>query len=421
MTPHAPLRRAALMAVLAFSGAVVAFATMTPSPEAEATLLRRALAEPVALRAANAVLPAPLAYLREERFQRGDTLAALLERLGVAAEDARRLARTPAMRFLRPGHAVAAKVGAGGELLELSYLPARELQMVIERAGDGFRAEQRPAPLRTETLMRTGVVQSSLFAASDAAGIPDTVAIQIADIFAGEVDFHRDLRRGDQFSVVYEQHYVGGRRVHAGRVLAAEFVNQGRLLRALQYPSARGGSGYYAADGSNLRKEFLRSPLEYTRISSGFGMRRHPFLKSWRAHTGIDYAAPAGTRVRAAGDGVVEFAGHKGGYGNVVILRHRGQYTTLYAHLSRFAPGVRRGTRVAQGDIVAHVGSTGWATGSHLHYEFQIAGRARNPYAIAMPAGEPVPAAELPEFRRHAEALVARLELLTANPLARLE
>ncbi|HEY4637830.1 MAG TPA: M23 family metallopeptidase, partial [Burkholderiales bacterium] len=418
MTPHAPLRRAALMAVLAFCGAVVAFATMTPSPEAEATLLRRALAEPVALRAANAVLPAPLAYLREERFQRGDTLAALLERLGVAAEDARRLARTPAMRFLRPGHAVAAKVGAGGELLELSYLPARELQMVIERAGDGFRAEQRPAPLRTETLMRTGVAQSSLFAASDAAGIPDTVALQIADIFAGEVDFHRDLRRGDQFSVVYEQHYVGGRPVHAGRVLAAEFVNQGRLLRALQYPSARGGSGYYAADGSNLRKEFLRSPLEYTRISSGFGMRRHPFLRSWRAHTGIDYAAPAGTRVRAAGDGVVEFAGHKGGYGNVVILRHRGQYTTLYAHLSRFAPGVRRGTRVAQGDIVAHVGSTGWATGSHLHYEFQIAGRARNPYAIAMPAGEPVPAAELPEFRRHAEALVARLELLTANPLA---
>jgi len=421
MTPHAPLRRAALMAVLAFSGAVVAFATMTPSPEAEATLLRRALAEPVALRAANAVLPAPLAYLREERFQRGDTLAALLERLGVAAEDARRLARTPAMRFLRPGHAVAAKVGAGGELLELSYLPARELQMVIERAGDGFRAEQRPAPLRTETLMRTGVVQSSLFAASDAAGIPDAVAIQIADIFAGEVDFHRDLRRGDQFSVVYEQHYVGGRPVHAGRVLAAEFVNQGRLLRALQYPSARGGSGYYAADGSNLRKEFLRSPLEYTRVSSGFGMRRHPFLRSWRAHTGVDYAAPEGTRVRAAGDGVVEFAGHKGGYGNVVILRHRGQYTTLYAHLSRFAPGVRRGTRVAQGDIVAHVGSTGWATGSHLHYEFQIAGRARNPYAIAMPAGEPVPAAELPEFRRHAEALVARLELLTANPLARLE
>jgi len=420
MTPHAPLRRAALVAVLVFSGAVVAFATLAPSPEAEATLLWRPVVEPVALRATDdAVLPAPAAYLREERFERGDTLAALLERLGVAAEDSRQLARAPAMRFLRPGGAVSARVGAGGELLELSYQPARELQMVIERTDAGFRAEQRPASLRTETLMRAGVVQSSLFAGADAAGIPDTVAIQIADIFAGEIDFHRDLRSGDRFSVVYEQHYVGGRAVHAGRVLAAEFVNQGRRSRAVHFTAASRGDGYYAPDGSNLRKEFLRSPLEYTRISSGFGMRRHPFLRSWRAHAGVDYAAPTGTRVRAAGDGVVAFAGRKGGYGNVVILHHRGQYSTLYAHLSRV--NVRRGTRVTQGDIVGHVGSTGWATGPHLHYEFQIAGRSRNPYAIAMPAGEPVPAAELPAFRLHAGPLAARLELLAASPLARLE
>lgn len=421
MTLHAPLRRAALMGALALSGAFVAFATMAPSPEAEANLLQRPVVEPVALGATHAVLPAPDAYLREERYQRGDTLAALLARLGVAAEDSRRLARTPAMRFLRPGHAVLARIGAGGELLELSYQPARELLMVIERADGGFRAAQRDAPLRAETLMRSGVVQSSLFAASDAAGIPDAVAIQIADLFAGEIDFHRDLRGGDRFSVVYEQYYLGGRAVHAGRVLAAEFVNQGRLLRAVQFSTAHRGSGYYAPDGSNLRKEFLRSPLEYTRISSGFGMRRHPFLKSWRAHTGIDYAAPTGTRVRAAGDGVVTFAGRKGGYGNALILRHRGQYSTLYGHLSRFAPGLRRGARVAQGDIIGHVGSTGWATGSHLHYEFQIAGRARNPYAIAMPAGEPVPTAERPAFRLHAAPLVARLELLAARPLARLE
>ncbi|MDH4175132.1 MAG: peptidoglycan DD-metalloendopeptidase family protein [Betaproteobacteria bacterium] len=419
MTPYAPLRRAALMGALALSGVVLAFAAIAPSPEAEANLLQRAVVEPVVLRAADAVLPAPAAYVREERFQRGDTLAALFERLGVAAEDSRRLARTPALRFLRPGNAIAARVGAGGELLELSYQPARELLMVIERADGGFRAEQRAAPLRTATLMRTGVVQSSLFAASDAAGVPDAVAIQIADIFAGEVDFHRDLRSGDRFSVVYEQHYLGGRAVHAGQVLAAEFVNQGRTLRAVHYASARRGSGYYAPDGSNLRKEFLRSPLEYTRISSGFGMRRHPFQKSWRAHAGIDYAAPSGTRVRAAGDGRVEFAGHKGGYGIAVILRHRGQYATVYAHLSRV--NVRRGAHVQQGDIIGHVGSTGWATGPHLHYEFQIAGRARNPYAIAMPAGEPVPAAELPAFRQQAEPMVARLELLAAIPLAQLE
>jgi murein DD-endopeptidase MepM/ murein hydrolase activator NlpD len=365
------------------------------------------------------VLPSPSAYLREERFQRGDTLAALLERLGVAPEEARRVARVPAMRFLRPGSAVAAQVDADGGLLELSYQPARELQMVIERADAGLRAELREAPLRTETLMRVGVVHSSLFAATDAAGVPDAVAIQIADIFAGEIDFHRDLRRGDRFSVVYEQHYLGGREVHAGRVLAAEFVNQDRVLQAVQFSTTGRGNGYYAPDGSNLRKEFLRSPLEYTRISSGFGMRRHPFLRSWRAHTGIDYAAPTGTRVRAAGDGVVTYAGRKGGYGKTVVLRHRGQYATLYAHLSR--ANVRPGTRVAQGDIIGHVGSTGWATGPHLHYEFQISGRARNPYAIAMPAGEPVPALALPAFRKHAGPLVARLELLGAGPLARLE
>ncbi len=421
MTPHAPLRRAALLGVLALSGAVLAFAAITPSPQAEANLLQQPVIEPVALRAAAGVLPAPAVYLREERFQRGDTLAALFERLGVAAEDSRRLVRTPAMRFLRPGTTVSAQIGVGGELIELSYQPARDLLMVLERADGGFRAEQREATLRTETLMRAGVVQSSLFAASDAAGVPDAVAIQIADIFAGEVDFHRDLRSGDRFSVVYEQHYLGGRAVHSGRVLAAEFVNQGRTLRAVQYTTAHRSSGYYAPDGSNLRKEFLRSPLEYTRISSGFGMRRHPFQRSWRAHTGVDYAAPTGTRVRAAGDGVVEFAGVKGGYGKTVILRHRGQYATLYAHLSRFAPGVRRGKRVEQGEIIGHVGSTGWATGPHLHYEFQIAGRSRNPYAIAMPAGEPVPAAELPAFRQRAEPMVARLELLAAGPLAQLE
>ena len=419
MTIPAPLRRAALMTVLAFSGAVVAFATMAPSPEAEAALLQRPVVEPVALRAGEAVLPAPQAYLREERFRRGDTLAALLQRLGIAGEDARRLARLPAMRFLRPGDAVSARVAAEGELLELSFQPARERVMVIERAEGGFRAEQREAMLRTETQMRAGVVQSSLFAATDAADVPDAVALQIADIFAGEIDFHRDLRRGDRFSVVYEQHYLGGRAVHAGRVLAAEFVNQDRVLQAVQFSATGRGDGYYAPDGSNLRKEFLRSPLEYTRISSGFGMRRHPFQRSWRAHSGVDYAAPTGTRVRAAGDGVVTYAGHKGGYGKTVILRHRGQYATLYAHLSRV--NVRPGTRVAQGDIIGHVGSTGWATGPHLHYEFQISGRARNPYAIAMPAGEPVPAAALPAFRQHAGPLVARLELLGAGPFARLE
>lgn len=418
MSKVTPLVRTALLAALALSGAVAAFATMVP--EIPAPAAEGAVIEPVTLRAAESLLPAPAAFRREERFQRGDTLAGMLGRLGVSDADARKLMRTPALRLLRPGHTVAGEVNAEGELLRLSYLSGRGTLTTVERASEGFRAMEGAAPLRTEILMRTGTIRSSLFAAADASGMPDSVAVQIADIFAGDVDFHRDLRQGDRFAVLYEQYYLEGRPVHAGRVLAAEFVNQGRRHRALHYALAQGG-GYYAPDGSNLRKAFLRSPLEYSRISSGFGMRRHPFQRTWRAHSGVDFAAPTGTRVRAAGDGVVEFAGPKAGYGNMVTVRHRGQYSTVYAHLSRFAPGMQRNARVAQGDVIGFVGQTGWATGPHLHYEFRVAGQSRNPYAIAMPAGEPVPPADLTAYRRHAEPLLARLELLAANPIALLE
>ena len=420
MREFAPLQRAALIAVLALSGAVVAFATLAPSPDAEATLLRRPVREMLPVDGAE-VLPAPDRYVREDRLQRGDTLAALFTRLGVAGDDLRALVRVPSLRFLRTGEVVRAETDAGGHLQRLSFLSARETEMRIERAGGDFRAREVAAPLRVEVRRGAGVVQSSLFGATDAAGVPDSVAIQLADIFAGDVDFHRELRRGDRFAVVYEQYTLGGRAVHAGRVLAAAFVNQGRMLRAVRYETAQGSAGYYAPDGSNLRKAFLRSPLEYTRISSGFGMRRHPFLRSWRAHTGVDYAAPTGTRVRAAADGVVEVAGPKGGYGNAVILRHRGEVSTLYGHLSRLAAGLHRGERVSQGDIIGYVGSTGWATGPHLHYEFRVAGHARNPYAIAMPAGEPVPPGERDAFRARAAPLVAQLELLSGDRLARLE
>ena len=341
------------IAVLALSGGVAAFATIAPEVPAPPSTAARV--EPLALRAGATVLPASGTYMREERFQRGDTLAGLLERLVVSDTDARKLMRLPALRLLRPGHTVASEADADGELLRLSYLANRDTLTVVERAGDGFRTLQAAAALRTETVMRNGVIRVSLFAAADEAGIPDAVAMQLADIFSGDVDFHRELRPGDRFAVVYEQYYHAGRPVRAGRVLAAEFVSQGRTLRAVHYATAQGGSGYYAPDGGNLRKAFLRSPLEYTRISSGFGMRRHPFQRTWRAHAGVDFAAPAGTRVRAAGDGVVEFAGPKPGYGNVVILRHRGQYSTVYAHLQRFVPGIRRGAQVAQGDFIGHV------------------------------------------------------------------
>jgi murein DD-endopeptidase MepM/ murein hydrolase activator NlpD len=406
------LGRTVAVAFLAVSGAVAAFATIAPSPELQTLPESTALVEVLPIDTDDALVPSPASYIREEQFQRGDTLAGFLGRLGIAEPHTGRLIKLSALRSLRPGTSVSAVVSADGMPMSISFLNGRD--SLIEITPDG-RAAERRAAFETHLAMKSSVIRSSLFAAADAAGIPDSVAMQLAEVFSGDVDFHRDLRQGDRFTVVYEMHTLLGRPVRAGRVVAAEFVNQGRTYRAVHY-----GSSYYTPEGKNLRKAFLRSPLEFSRVSSGFGRRLHPLFRTWRAHQGIDYAAPTGTRVRAVGDAVVEFAGLKGGYGKVVILRHQGQNTTVYAHLSRIAVG--RGTRVAQNDTIGFVGSTGWATGPHLHYEFRIAGQARNPLSIAMPAAQPVPARELPAYLQHAEPLVAKLDLLAdITSLARAE
>lgn len=404
--------RLAIIAMLAVTGAVAAFATMAPSadvalPSSQPTVEMLPIPS-------EAVLPAPQSYIREERFQRGDTMAGFLSRLGISEPQVKQLARVRALQTLRPGDYVTADVTAEGDPLSVSFLTSRDTLVQIAPLGDSFGATEERAALYTQVAMKSGVVATSLFAASDAAGIPDSVAMQLAEVFGGDLDFHRDLRKGDRFKVVYELHHVAGRPVRAGKVLAAEFITQDRTLRAVHF-----GNGYYAPNGKNLRKAFLRSPLEFSRVSSGFGMRRHPLAQVWRAHQGIDYAAPTGTRVRAVGDAVVEFAGPRGGYGKVVILRHQGTYSTVYAHLSRIA--VKRGERVAQNDTIGFVGQTGWATGPHLHYEFRVSGQARNPFSIAMPAALPVAHQELAAFHVHAAPLLARLDLLGNTDVALLE
>src|SRR5919197_5768218 len=408
----AALGRAAVIAILTTTGVVAAFATIAPTQDVELKLAGPAQVESLTLR--KDPLPAPVSYIREERFQRGDTIAAFLSRLGIAEGQISRLSRVRMLQNLRPGYTVSAEVSAEGMPKALSFLTGRDTLVRIVPEGDTYRVTEDRAPLETQVLMKSGVIRSSLFAAADAAGIPDGVAMQLADVFGGDVDFHRDLRSGDRFAVVYELHTLAGRPVRAGRVLAAEFVNQKRAYRAVHFKT-----GYYTPEGKNMRKAFLRSPLEFSRVTTGFAMRMHPFAHSWRAHKGIDYAAPIGTRVRAVGDGFVDFAGVKGGYGNVVILRHHGQYATVYAHLKRIA--VRRGAKVAQNDTIGFVGQTGWATGPHLHYEFRIAGEARNPMSIAMPAALPLPAQDVPAFRNQAAPLVARLDLLANSNFAKLE
>ncbi len=418
--PGRARRRAALLAAFALSSALAAVAAIVPSGDASLLPTAAARVESVAIRLDEALLPAPARYVREDRLQRGDTYPGLLARLAIGEADAHKLLRLRELRLLRPGAIVTAEVlGAGeraGELLRLDFLASRDTMVRIERIGRALVASERRAPVETRVELKTAVIRSSLFGAADAAGIPESVAIQLAGVFASDVDFHRELRQGDRFSVIYEMHSVDGRPTRAGRVLAAEFTNQGRRHRALQY-----ADNYYAPDGRNMRKALLRSPLELSRVSSGFGMRLHPLHKAWRSHQGVDYAAPAGTRVRAVGEGVVEFAGRQGGYGNLVVVRHDSRISTWYAHLKAFGRGVRAGARVAQGDTVGLVGQTGWATGPHLHYEFRVAGAARNPLSAPLPAGTPVARQDMDAFRSHAQALTAQLDLLANSQLATLE
>ena len=419
-TQGIPLRRAALLAVFALSSVVAAVAAVVPSTDAKLLLAKAAVLEPVAIRLDNGLLPAPDTYVREDRMQRGDTNHGLLARLAIREADIRQLLRQRVLQQLRPGTIVTAEVRAGGshegELVWLGFLTGRDVVARIERVGQGLVVSEQRAEIVNRTVMKSAVIRSSLFAAADVAGIPDGVAIQLTEVFGSDIDFHRELREGDRFSVVYEMYTVDGRPLRAGRVLAAEFVNQGRKYRALGY-----ADNFYAPDGKNMRKGMLRSPLELSRVSSGFGMRMHPLHKAWRVHQGVDYAAPAGTRVRAVGDGIVEFAGRQGGYGNLVVVRHDSRVSTFYAHLKATGRGIRKGARVAHGDTIGLVGQTGWATGPHLHYEFRVEGAARNPLSVPLPAGTPVARHDMDSFRGRTRVLGAQLDLLANSQDAALE
>src|SRR5258706_964262 len=367
----------------------------------------------------------PVAYFREERFQGGSTLAALLGRLGAPSSETTELLRSSqaerSLRLLEPGTLVGAKTGEDGALRSLWFFVGTESLVSIDRLGNGFSTSRQQIAPSLEIEMKSGEVGSSLFAATDAAGVPDSVAIQLAEIFAGDVDFNRELRRGDRFSVVFETFRHDGLTIRAGRVLAAEFSSQRKTYRAGWFQGPWGKGGYYTPDGQNMRRAFLRSPIEFSRASSRFGFRHHPVFQQWRAHRGVDYAAPAGARVKATGNGIVEFAGRRGGYGNLVVVGHHGGYRTYYAHLNGFARGVRGGSRLSQGDVIGYVGQTGWVTGPHLHYEFHVRDQYRDPLTITFPSAEPIAPLELAAFQRAAEPLVARLDLLRNSNLALIE
>lgn len=422
-----PFWMAAGVAGLSLFGMVAAFGSVPATDEWAGS--RQAVVEQLSLPTLTPAGNSAEPFVREERIRNGDTVAGLLSRIGVRDDDALRFLTgnkgTEALfRQLSPGKNVTARIGAGGELNSLIFPlnGGKDQALVIERNGDGYTAAERTLQLETQVLLKSAEIRYSLFGASDAAGIPDGVATQLADIFGGDIDFHRDLRKGDRFSVIYESISHLGKPVRAGRILAAEFVNAGKAYRAAWFQGSDGGGGYYTADGKNIRKAFLRSPLEFSRITSGFTTSRfHPVLQKFRAHKGVDYGAPVGTRVKATGDGAVEFVGVQSGFGKVVILRHQGRYQTVYGHLSGFAPGIRAGSRVSQGDIIGFVGATGLASGPHLHYEFRVNGVHQNPLAMALPPSPPLAPEQLAQFRNSTNETLARLDMISGANLALLD
>ena len=368
-------------------------------------------------------------FIHEERIRPGDSLGSLFNRLGIDDADAQKFVRTDktARRLLslKTGKRVQAETDENGLLMSMRATIADgkagdARQITVERQGDKFVATEAPAKLERRVEMRSREITTSLYSATDSnvdgGSMPDSVVGQMIEMFSTNIDFRSDLKRGDRFSVVYETFWLDGELVKTGRILAGEFVNRGVAYQSVWYedPVTKQG-GYYSLDGKALKKAFLKSPLEFSRISSGFSMRVHPISGKWKAHKGVDYAASTGTPIRAVADGVVDFAGNSGGYGNQVVVKHWSNYSTAYAHMSRFAPGLRKGAKVSQGQVIGYVGSTGWSTGPHLHYEFRVAGQAQNPEKFKSLAQQPLSQAELARFRMAAAEMNHRFSLLAPS------
>lgn len=366
-------------------------------------------------------------FWQADQVRRDDTLASLMRRLNINNAEAVNFLRYDASASalssrLRPGHFVQAQTNQDGELLELEYETDSDTTLKVGRTVSGYQAQTVTLNSETHQLLKSAEINSSLFAATDATDIPDSIAMQVADIFSGEIDFHSDLRKGDRFSVVYEADFNNGNLIKTGKVLATEFTNNGKTYRALMYRNPGGRVSYFTPEGKSLHKSFLRSPLEFSRISSGFSLGRfHPVLQTMRAHKGVDFAAPTGTRIKATSDGVVSFVGTKGGYGNVIMMKHQNDTSTVYGHLSHFVSGLRKGIKVSQGEIIGFVGMTGLATGPHLHYEFLLHGQHRDPMTIALPAAMPIEAKYSADFVATSSALNSKLNLLSTSHVAALD
>lgn len=403
---------------------LVLIAMLSAAPDSEAAYV------PVKTVVHDIVLPLHVPQSDNEIFwqtdlvRNKDTLNKLFERMGVRDDDAITfLMLSPDSRAINtqliPGRTIEIKTNSDGKLLYLKYeLPDNEI-LVGNLTTEGYKVATHKQELEKHEVYKSANIRSSLFGATDDAGIPDQVALKIADIFSSQIDFNEDLRAGDKFNVVYEAFYNEGERVKIGDVLGVEFINNGKKYQAIHFGKAENKYAYYTPEGKSLHKSFLRSPLEFTRVSSSFNRGRfHPVLHRVRSHKGVDLVARTGTRIKASGDGEVAFVGRKGGYGNVIILQHRNGIRTLYGHLSRFAKGLHRGAKVEQSDIIGYVGMSGLATGPHLHYEFLLNGTHRDPMTVPLPTSVPLEAKYRKEFDSQALEYLAKIEMLNRNLIA---
>jgi murein DD-endopeptidase MepM/ murein hydrolase activator NlpD len=426
-----PKRIAGGLAVLLLGTGVTAFGLAPLAPDAASLPVREVMESVQALPTqaqTDALADFRFNLFRNETTRSSDTADSLLKRLDIDDPKAAAFLRMDANARLvlagRAGKTVTVEASDSQQLLKLTMRWATDdeasfKRLVIERmAGGGLSSRIESAPYTKAARLASGSIQTSFFAASDEARIPDSVAVQMAEIFSSDIDFRRALRKGDRFNVVYETLEADGEAMRTGKVLSAEFVNGGKAYQAMWFKApgldaggAASKGGYYTLDGKSLRRGFLSSPVEFSRISSGFSMRFHPVLQMWRAHLGTDFAATTGTPARTVGDGVVEFSGVQNGYGNVVFIKHQNGNETVYAHLSKLM--VQRGQTVSQGQTIGLVGATGWATGPHLHFEFRVNGVQQDPMTMAKQSETiPVSNAAMPLFRQLAET--ARLELQAA-------
>ena len=424
---HHPKKLVGALALLLLGTGVTAFGVapnITPTEPLSVRQVVESVSPSYTPADASLAAPVPFVLFRTDSTRRSDSAQSLLQRLDVADTAATSFLRQDALAAEllkgRAGKQVTVETDDAQHLLRLTarWLPSEDSptfqRLVIERQGQAFVSRLESAPLVASSRLSSGTIRSSLFAATDAARLPDDIASQLADLFSAEIDFRRDLRSGDTFSVVYEALEADGELLRFGRLLSAEFVNNKRSHQVLWFQAPGEKGGYYSFEGESMKRAFLASPLAFSRVSSGYGMRFHPVTGGRKAHLGVDYAAPTGTPVRSVGDGTVSFAGWQGGYGNVIYVQHPQNKVTVYAHLSRIH--VRKGQKVDQSEVIGLVGSTGVSTGPHLHFEFREGGAHRDPLTLARTTeGRPIPAHARASFNAMADSM--RLKLASAATL----